>query len=167
MATQVTRREFLQTASVVGAGLVIGFHLPLGRKAAATPPFAPNAWMLIAAAAQTWGVDHTACRAEHGAVVHGATGRRLAYGALVATAAALPVPTNVTLKDPKDWKILGTRVPRLDTPPKVDGSAQFGIDVQVPGMLVAVIARCPTFGGKVASFDAARAKAVPGVRHVG
>ena len=250
MATQVTRREFLQTASVVGAGLVIGFHLPVGRKAAATPPFAPNAWlrigedgavriivarsemgqgvatslpmlvaeeleadwskvtiefapadmayanplfgaqatggstsvrgsyvplrqagaaareMLIAAAAQTWSVDHTACRAEHGAVVHGATGRRLAYGALVATAAALPVPANVPLKDPKDWKILGTRVPRLDTPPKVDGSAQFGIDVQVPGMLVAVIARCPTFGGKVASFDAAPAKAVPGVRHV-
>src|SRR5207244_4394800 len=65
-----------------------------------------------------------------------------------------------------DWKILGTRVRRLDTPPKVDGSAQFGIDVKVPGMLVAVIARCPVFGGKVASFDATKAKAVKGVRQV-
>src|SRR5204863_6901473 len=72
----------------------------------------------------------------------------------------------VALKDPKDWTILGTRVKRLDTPPKVDGSAQFGIDVEVPGMLVAVVARCSVFGGKVASFDATKAKAVPGVRQV-
>src|SRR5437016_12439270 len=76
------------------------------------------------------------------------------------------MPHDVPLKDPKDWKILGTRVRRLDTPPKVDGSAQFGIDVKAPGLLVAVIARSPVFGGKVKSFDATNAKAVPGVKHV-
>src|SRR5213596_1185114 len=122
--------------------------------------------LLVAAAAQTWGVEKAECRAERGAVVHPASKRRLTYGALVPAAAALPVPQDVPLKDAKDWKILGTRVKRLDTPPKVDGSAQFGIDVKVPGMLVAVVARCPVFGGKVASFDATKAKAVPGVRRV-
>jgi isoquinoline 1-oxidoreductase beta subunit len=121
--------------------------------------------VLIAAAAQTWGVPPTECRAENGAVVH-TGGRRLTYGRLVATAATLPVPADPPLKEPADWKIVGTRVPRLDTPPKVDGSAQFGIDVTMPGMLVAVVARCPVFGGKVGSFDAARAQAVPGVRRV-
>src|SRR5881409_3467479 len=122
--------------------------------------------MLVAAAAQTWGVDKSECRPERGAVVHGASKRRLTYGKLVAKAATLPVPQDVPLKDPKDWKILGTRVRRLDTPPKVDGSAQFGIDVKVPGMLVAVVARPPVFGGKVGRFDATKAKAVPGVRNV-
>ncbi len=250
--TRVTRREFLETAGVVGAGLVISFYLPGARRlrAASMGPFAPNAWvrigadesvllmvdrsemgqgvttslpmllaeeleadwtkvriefapaakeyinplfgmqgtggstsvragwmplrkagaaareMLVAAAAQTWKVNTSECRAERGAVVHGPTKRRLTYGALAATAATLPVPQDVPLKDPKDWKILGTRVRRLDTPPKVDGSAQFGIDVKVPGMLVAVVARCPVFGGKVASFDATKAQAVPGVRRV-
>jgi isoquinoline 1-oxidoreductase beta subunit len=122
--------------------------------------------MFIAAAAATWGVQQSECRAERGAVVHGASKRRLSYGALVAKAAALPVPGDVPLKAPKDWKILGTPVKRLDTPPKVDGSAEFGLDVKVPGMLVAVVARCPVPGGKVASFDATKAKAVPGVRQV-
>jgi isoquinoline 1-oxidoreductase subunit beta len=250
--TPVTRREFLETASVVGAGLVIGFHLPPGPRAPVVPaaPFTPNAWlrigadesvlvvvdrsemgqgvatalpmlvaeeleadwskvriefapadkayinplfgmqgtggstsvraawmplrkagaaareMLIAAAAQTWGVDRSTCHATRGAVVHEPSQRRFTYGALVAKAAALPVPQDVPLKDPKDWKIVGGSVPRLDTPPKVDGSAQFGIDVRVPGMLVAVVARCPVFGGKVATFDATKAKAVPGVRQV-
>src|SRR5256886_2100052 len=136
--TELTRREFLETAGAAGAGLVIRFHLPSGSRfrTTAAPPLAPNAW------------------------------RRLTYGKLVAKAATVPVPHDVPLKEPKDWKILGTRVRRLDTPPKVDGSAQFGIDVKTPGMLVAVIARCPVFGGKVKSFDATKAKAVPGVRHV-
>jgi isoquinoline 1-oxidoreductase beta subunit len=121
--------------------------------------------VLIDAAAQTWGVDRTTCRAERGVVLHG-DGRRLTYGHLVATARTLPVPTDPPLKAPADWTIIGTRVPRLDTPPKVDGSARFGIDVQVPGMLTAVVARCPVFGGTVASFEAAAARAVPGVRDV-
>ena len=251
---EVTRREFLQAASVAGARLVIGFHLPSRPRIGAAPPlsepFAPNAWlrinpddrvlilvdrsemgqgvatalpmlvaeeleadwskiviefapadkayinplfgmqgtggstsvraawaplrkagaaareMLISAAAQTWGVDKSECRAEQGAVVHPASNRRLTYGQLVAKAATLPVPQDVPLKDPKDWKLLGTSATRLDTPPKVDGTAEFGIDVKVPGMLVAVVARCPVFGGKAAGFDAAKAKAVPGVSHV-
>jgi isoquinoline 1-oxidoreductase beta subunit len=120
--------------------------------------------VLISAAAHTWKVDRAECRAEQGVVISGS--RRLSYGHLVATAATLPLPSDPPLKEAKDWKILGTRVPRLDTPAKVDGSAQFGIDVTVPGMLVAVVARCPVFGGKVARFDAAKAQAVPGVRHV-
>src|SRR5438309_172671 len=122
--------------------------------------------LLVTAAAQTWSVDKAECRAEKGAVIHQPSKRRLTYGKLVEKAAALPAPADVPLKDPKDWKILGTRVRRLDSPPKVDGSAQFGIDVKVPGMLVAVIARSPVFGGKVKSFEATKAKAVPGVRHV-
>jgi len=122
--------------------------------------------MLVAAAATTWGVPQSECRAEKGAVLHAASGRRLTYGKLASRAATVPLPHDVPLKDPKDWKILGTRVRRLDTPSKVDGSAQFGIDVKRPGLLVAVVARSPVFGGKVKSFDAAKAKAVPGVRHV-
>src|SRR5437899_5287728 len=122
--------------------------------------------MLLSAAAETWGVDKAACRAEKGAVIHGPSKRVLTYGKLVAKAATVPLPHDVPLKDPKDWKILGTRVRRLDTPPKGDGSAQFGIDGKAPGMLVAVIARSPVFGGKVKSFEATKAKASPGVRHV-
>src|SRR5437764_656756 len=122
--------------------------------------------MLIDAAASTWDVDPAACRAERGAVVHGPTKRRLTYGKLVAKAAKLPVPKDPPLKDSKDFRLLGTRVPRLDTPAKVDGSAMFGIDVKVPGMLVASIERCPVFGGKIKSYDATKAKAVPGVRAV-
>src|SRR5436309_5480140 len=250
--TNVSRREFLETSAVAGAGLVIGFHLPAtGRRGVAYPgPFAPNAWlrinpdesvlvivdrsemgqgvttslpmllaeeldadwskikiesapadkayinpmfgmqgtggstsvraaytplrkagaaareMLLTAAAETWGVDKSECRAEKGAVIHASSKRRLTYGKLAAKAATVPLPHDVPLKDPKDWKILGTRVQRLDTPPKVDGGAQFGIDVKTPGLLVAVVARSPVFGGKVKSFDATNAKAVPGVKHV-
>src|SRR5438045_781340 len=122
--------------------------------------------MLLDAAASTWDVDRAACRAERGAVVHGPTKRRLTYGKLVAKAAKLPVPKDPPLKDAKDFRLLGTRVPRLDTPAKVDGSAVFGIDVKVPGMLVASIERCPVFGGKLKSYDATKAKAAPGVRAV-
>src|SRR6266850_939053 len=122
--------------------------------------------MLVGAAADTWGVDKSTCRAEQGAVIHTPSNRRLTYGTLAAKAATVPLPHDVPLKDPKDWKILGTRVKRLDSPAKVDGSAVFGIDVKAPGLLVAVVARSPVFGGKVKSFDAAEAKAVPGVKHV-
>src|SRR5437762_2560194 len=121
---------------------------------------------LLDAAASTWKVDRAACRAERGAVVHAPSKRRLTYGKLVATAAQLPVPKDPPLKDAKDFRLLGTRVPRLDTPAKVDGSAVFGIDVKVPGMVVASIERCPVFGGTLKSYDATKAKAVPGVRAV-
>ena len=122
--------------------------------------------VLIAAAAQEWGVDPSSCRAESGAVIHSASSRRLSYGALAQRAATIPVPTEVQLKDPKDWHLAGKPTKRLDTRFKVNGTAQFGIDVRVPGMLTAVVARSPVFGGKVRSFDATAAKAVPGVRHV-
>src|SRR5437660_11024789 len=122
--------------------------------------------MLLDAAASTWDVDRASCRAERGAVVHASSKRRLTYGKLVAKAAQLPVPKDPPLKDPKDFRLLGTRTPRLDTPAKVDGSAVFGIDVKVPGMLVASIERCPVFGGTLKSYDATKAKAVPGVRAV-
>jgi len=122
--------------------------------------------MLVAAAAQTWKVDRSACRTEKGAVIHSPTGRRLAYGDLVGTAASLPVPQDAPLKDPKSFRILGRSLPRTDTPAKVDGSATYGIDVKVPGMLYAAVARCPVFGGRMKSFDPAAAKASPGVRAV-
>jgi len=120
--------------------------------------------MLVTAAAQTWGVEAAACSTRNGTVTH--ANHRLTYGELAQKAATLPVPEKTPLKDPKDFRILGTRVPRLDTPSKVNGTAEFGIDVRMPGMLVASIERSPVFGGKVKSFDATAAKAVPGVRHV-
>ena len=123
--------------------------------------------MLVTAAAQTWGVADNTCSTDKGEVIHSASGRRLAYGALVDKAAALPVPTQITLKAPAAFKLLGQSLPRLDVPEKVNGTARFGIDVKLPGLLTAKIVKCPVvFGGKVASFNADKAKAVPGVRHV-
>ena len=122
--------------------------------------------MLMDAAASTWQVDRAACRAERGAVVHGPSKRRIAYGKLVAKAAQLPVPKDPPLKDPRDFRLVGTRMRRLDTPLKVDGSAQFGIDVKVPGMLVASVERSPVLGGRIKRVNAEAAKALPGVRHV-
>jgi len=122
--------------------------------------------MLVSAAAETWKVEPSSCRAANGAVIHGPTGRSLTYGALVDRAALLAVPRDVTLKDPKDFKLIGTPVKRLDTPDKVDGTAQFGIDVRLPGMKFAAVAACPVFGGTLASVDDAKAKAMPGVQQV-
>ena len=122
--------------------------------------------MLVSAAAQTWGAEPSACSTANGVVSHTGTSHRLTYGALAAKAATLPVPANPPLKDPKDFRLLGKPTHRLDTPSKVNGTAQFGIDVRMPGMLVASIERSPVFGGKVKSFDATGAKAMPGVRHV-
>ena len=120
--------------------------------------------MLVTAAAQTWGVAPADCRTENGAVTHAS--HRMTYGELATKAASVPVPENPPLKDPNDFRLLGHRTHRLDTPSKVNGTAQFGIDVRMPGMLVASVERSPVFGGKVKSFDATRAKALPGVRHV-
>ena len=122
--------------------------------------------MLVEAAARQWGVDPAACTAENGAVLHPPTGRRLTYGQLTDTAARVPVPPNPKLKDPKNFKLIGKRVKRLENPPKVDGSAIYGIDVKMAGMLIATVVRCPVFGGKAKSFDASGAQAVAGVRHV-
>ena len=122
--------------------------------------------MLISAAAATWNVDRSTCHAEQGVVIHTPTKRQLPYGKLAASAAKLPVPSDAPLKDPKDFRLLGTRAPRLDTPAKVDGSAVFGIDVTVPEMLIASIERCPVFGGMLKRYDGAKAEALPGVRAV-
>ena len=122
--------------------------------------------MLVTAAAQTWGVAENTLTTEKGEVVHAASGRRVKYGALVDKAATVPVPAKVALKDPKAFRVLGQPVPRLDVPSKVNGTAEFGLDVKRPGMLVARVVRCPVFGGKAASFNADKAKAVAGVKHV-
>jgi isoquinoline 1-oxidoreductase subunit beta len=99
-------------------------------------------------------------------VIHKATARRLNYGSLVDKASALPVPKNVSLKSPKEFHLLGQSLPRLDIPEKVNGKAEFGIDVKRPGMLIARVVKCPVFGGKAESFNADKAKAIPGVRNV-
>ncbi len=122
--------------------------------------------MLIAAAAQGWKVDPASCRAESGQVIHTASGRKAGYGELVKVAATLPVPKTVTLKDAKDFKLIGTPAKRLDTPDKANGLAKFGIDAQIPGMKFAVIATSPVFGGKLLSVDDSRALQMPGVLQV-
>ena len=122
--------------------------------------------MLVAAAAKQWGVDASTCHAENGAVVHSATKKKLGYGALAEAAAKLPVPDKPTLKDPKNYKFIGKPTKRLDSPSKTNGTAPFGIDVRLPKMLHAAVARCPVFGGSVKSFDDSKAKAVAGVKQV-
>jgi len=122
--------------------------------------------MLVTAAAQTWNVPENSLTTEKGEVVHKASNRRIKYGALVDKAAAVPVPKDVKLKDPKTFTLMGTNVPRLDIPEKVNGTATFGMDVKLPGLLTARVARSAVFGGKVKSFNDAKAKAVPGVKHV-
>ncbi|HEX7156061.1 MAG TPA: molybdopterin cofactor-binding domain-containing protein, partial [Burkholderiaceae bacterium] len=107
--------------------------------------------MLIAAAAQQWKVEPSACRAAASVVIHEASGRRLSYGQLAAAAARLTPPAEVKLKDPKDWTLLGTPVARFDLRDKVEGRPVYGADVQLPGMLHASIAQCPVFGGRLKS----------------
>jgi isoquinoline 1-oxidoreductase beta subunit len=123
--------------------------------------------MLITAAAAKWGVARSECKASNGAVVHGTSNRRFTYGELAEKAAALPVPNDVPLKEPKDYTIVGKPFPRLDVPSKANGTAQFGIDFRVPNMMNAVLARPQIIGAKVTSFDDAEAKKVPGVSFVG
>jgi isoquinoline 1-oxidoreductase beta subunit len=122
--------------------------------------------MLVSAAAKRWGVAESSCRTEKSNVIHIPTGRKLTYGELAGEAATLPVPAKVALKDPKNFTIVGKRVPRIDTPSKADGSAKYGIDIRIPGMLYAAVAQCPVFGGSVKSFDEKQAASVPGVKRV-
>jgi len=123
--------------------------------------------MLISAAALTWAVPRSACTAENGRIKHNASNRSLSYGDLASKAATLPIPSDVPLKQSKDYKIVGQRLARLDSPAKVKGEAVFGIDHRVPGMKFAVLSRCLTFGGKVTSFDDKESKKISGVNHVG
>jgi isoquinoline 1-oxidoreductase subunit beta len=119
--------------------------------------------MLVTAAARRWGVDPSSLRTESSRVIHSASNQSATYGELASEAVGMPVPDKPRLKDPKDFKIIGKSLPRLDGPAKVDGSAKFGLDVYVPNMLTALIARPPIFRGKARGFDATKAKAVPGV----
>jgi len=118
--------------------------------------------MLVAAAAQKWGVDAASLRAEDGKVL-GAGGRSATYGELADAAAKLPAPEKPAIKDPSQFRIVGKRTRRLDTPAKVNGTARFGMDVTLPGMVYASLAQCPVIGGTVKGFDAAKVKALPGV----
>jgi isoquinoline 1-oxidoreductase beta subunit len=240
----LSRREFVAVGVAAGAGLVVGFYLPYGRRRGKV--FSPNAYlritpdnkitivvarsemgqgvltalpmilaeeleadwkqieieqagastlygdqttggsasvrttwdpmrkagaaareMLISAAALAWGVPRSGCAALGGSVVHAASKRRLSYGELVEKASTLPIPTDVPLKQSKDYKIVGQRLARVDTPAKVKGEAVFGIDFRMPGMKFAVLSRCPTIGGKVLSFDDAESKKISGVSYVG
>jgi isoquinoline 1-oxidoreductase beta subunit len=122
--------------------------------------------MLVTAAAKQWKADPGACRAQHGTVLHIPTGRTLPYGALVAIAATLPVPEAAEVKKPADFKLIGTNAKRLDTPPKVNGTAIYGIDAKVPGMKIGTLAISPVKGGKVVAMNEAAARSVPGVQAV-
>jgi len=242
-ASGLNRREFVVAGVAAGAGLVVGFYLPRGRKSRA---FSPNAYvritadnkitivvarsemgqgirtalpmilaeeleadwkqieieqagastlygdqttggsasvrttwdpmrkagaaareMLISAAALTWAVPRSSCAAQNGNIVHAASKRQLSYGELAEKAATLPIPTEVTLKQSKDYKIVGQRLARVDTPSKVKGEAVFGIDFRMPRMKYALLSRCPTIGGKVLSFDDKESKKISGVSYVG
>jgi isoquinoline 1-oxidoreductase beta subunit len=122
--------------------------------------------LLVRAAAQQWGVPENECHAENSMVSHAASGRDASYGTLADIASELPMPDNVALKSPKDFKIIGKATRRLDTPAKINGTAQFGLDVYLPDVLTVLIARSPVFGGKVKSFDATEALKVAGVQGV-
>jgi isoquinoline 1-oxidoreductase beta subunit len=122
--------------------------------------------MLVEAAAHQWNVEASSCRVDKGVVIHGATGRRATYGSLANAAAQLTPPADVPLKDAQTFTLIGKPTRRLDTPAKTNGTAQFGLDVSVPGMLTAVVARPPVFGGKAVKFDAAETLKVPGVKAV-
>lgn len=123
--------------------------------------------MLVTAAAGVWGVPEEECRTEPGVVVHRPTGRRLRYGELAARAATLtpPDPESVRLKDPKEFRIVGKRIPGVDNRAIVTGKPLYGIDVSIPGMLYAVFEKCPVFGGKVRSANLDEVRRMPGVRH--
>ena len=123
--------------------------------------------MLISAAALTWNVPRSGCSAEAGHVKHAASNRTASYGELTGKASTLPIPTDVTLKQSKDYKIVGQRLARVDSPAKVKGEATFGIDFRLPGMKYAVLSRCPTIGGKASGFDDKDSKKVSGVSYVG
>ena len=122
--------------------------------------------MLIQAGAARFGVESDACRAENGHIINRLTGDKLSYGSLAEAAAEMPVPTDIPLKDASEFRLVGKPMRRRDTELKVAGKATYGIDIVKPGMVYATVVRCPVFGGQLASFDAARAKAMPGVKDV-
>ncbi len=157
-----TRPDIYRHMGTGGSGSTMENFMPL-RRAGATARE-----LMITSAAQKWNVPSKECEAKKGTVVHQRSSRRATYGELVETATKLPLPDpeKVKLKDESQFELIGHATPRVDIPSKVNGNAVFGLDVRVPDMLYAVVARCPTFGGKHAHFDATKAKAVPGVKDV-
>src|SRR5271170_4846374 len=145
-----------------GSGSVAGSWTPLRQAGAAARE------MLVTAAAQRWSVNRDTCKAQNGGVLHGARKQFLTYGQLAEDAAKLPIPdfNAVPLKNSSDFTIVGHDHNRFEARAKSTGTAKFGIDARPDGLVYAVIARCPVFGGKPAKFDATKAKAVPGVRDV-
>ena len=157
-----TRPDIYPHLGTGGSGSTMENFMPLRRAGATVRE------LMITAAAAKWSVPPAECAAKKATVLHQKSSRKATYGELVEAAAKLPRPDpeKVSLKDDSKFELIGHAVPRVDIPAKVNGSAQFGLDVRVPEMLFAVVARCPTFGGKPAHFEAAKAKAVPGVRDV-
>ena len=159
VSSPVYANPFLGAQATGGSTSVRSSYLAL-RKAGATARA-----MLVAAAADQWKVDASQLKTDNGMVI-GPNGKKATYGSLAAKAATMPVPTDVKLKDPSEFKLLGKPYKRLDTPMKTNGSAKFGLDTKVPGMLTAVVARSTILGGTLASMDGDAAKAVPGVKMV-
>jgi isoquinoline 1-oxidoreductase subunit beta len=157
-----TRPDLYAHLGTGGSGSTMENFKPLRRAGATVRE------LMITAAAAKWNVPAAECAAKKGAVLHTKSSRKAGYGELVEAAEKLPLPDQekVPLKDPSKFEVIGHPTARVDVPSKVNGSAQFGIDVRVPDMVFAVVARCPTFGGKPVHFDAAKAKAVAGVRDV-
>lgn len=157
-----TRPDIYEHMGTGGSGSTMENFMPLRRAGATVRE------LMITAAAQKWNVPKTECDAKKGLVRHTKSSRQTSYGELVEAASKLPLPDpdKVPLKNESEFELIGQATPRVDIPSKVNGSAGFGLDVRVPDMLFAVVARCPTFGGKPAHFEASKAKAVPGVRDV-
>jgi len=158
--TEIVQSDFSQGTG--GSGSVQGNYLPLRRAGAAVRT------LMIAAAARRWSVPESECATAKSGVLHSASARSFRYGELVADARRLPLPdpAHLTLKDPSRYTLIGRAIPHCDIPAKCSGAAGFGLDVRRPGMVYAVIARCPTFGGSPARVDASRALATPGVLQV-
>jgi isoquinoline 1-oxidoreductase beta subunit len=154
-----TRPDIYAHMGTGGSGSTQEGYMPLRRAGATVRQ------LMMAAAAARWNVPASECEAKKGRVLHEKTARQASYGELIEAARKLPLPDpeKVELKDESDFELIGHATPRVDVPSKVNGSAQFGIDVRVPEMVFAVVARCPTFGGKAAHFDADKAKATAGV----
>ena len=157
---QVVQSDF--SVGTGGSGSVVGNFTPLRRAGASVRA------LMVSAAAREWNVPEAECTTAKSEVLHAASNRKAKYGELVEAARRLPLPdpARVRLKDPQEYKLLGRDTPHLDIPDKCSGAARFGLDVRLPGMVYAVIARCPTFGGTPASFDAAKALSTPGVLQV-
>jgi isoquinoline 1-oxidoreductase beta subunit len=158
--TNITRNRIWGDFETGGSYSIRGSHEHL-RKAGAAARM-----LLVQAAASGWNVPAAECTVEKGAISHKASGRKTTYGKVAAAAGRLDVPKEIALKDPKDWKIIGKPVKRLDTADKLTGKQVYGADLKLPGMLNATIKSCPVFGGKVKSIDSAKAERMPGVKKI-